>query len=89
MAKDKRKLTDKQVGELAESLRGTTGDQEEALKEIAPELSWSDLTEADLFEFDMAVFLCAICGWWCGTDEESEEEHTSGEQVCQECYDES
>jgi hypothetical protein len=83
-----RKLTDKQMGELVEGLQGSTGNAEESLAEIAPELKWSDLTPADLFDFDMSLFYCAICNWWCGTDEESEKEHSSGEQVCQECYDE-
>jgi hypothetical protein len=89
MSRPQRKLSDKEMGQLIESLRGSTGDEEEALRDIRPDLKWSDLTPADLFDFDMAVFYCALCNWWCGTDELSEEEHSSGEQVCQECYDES
>lgn len=93
MSKPKRKLTDEQVRRLCEDLRGSTGDQEAALKEIDPSLSWDDLTEGDLIEFDMQIFLCVKCGWWCGDDEEAmieeEDENAYDERICQECYDES
>lgn len=81
-----RKLTDAQMQELCEDLRGTTLDINEALARIPglEGVTFDDFTPADCGELDMAIFECQQCNWWCGQDEASE----TKDDVCAECADE-
>ena len=80
----KRMLSDEQVGQLAEELRGTVGTVDTAAEHLF-DLSEDELTLEDCRALDDQVFLCTTCGWWCETSELCEDDDT-GENVCQDCW---
>lgn len=76
-----RKLTDTQVEEVADHLRGTCKDLAGALPEGIDE---DDLAIADHNALDDKVFCCKRCGWWSDVSELADTE--SGALVCEECH---
>lgn len=69
--------------QAADDLRGTAGsipglgDEHERLFDQSP---------AYTARLDELVFECAICGWWCGSDELSDT--SGGDMICEDCADE-
>lgn len=54
-------------------------------EEMAEDLNITSDEEKEFCELlDSLMFRCEVCGWWCGDDEESENESS----VCQECSEE-
>ena len=50
---------------------------------VEDDYDWLDLN-GQLEAFDNGVFECAWCGWWCGDDSYSPNDHDT-ETVCDEC----
>lgn len=72
-----RRLTDHQISDVADDLRGTTQDIGAVLRVHGVE-SFDELTEDDCFVLDSIVLLCELCGWWCDSDEMEDD-------LCDEC----
>lgn len=71
---------------IAESLRGgATGSIESELERLGWDMALEHNQEF-LDAFDAEVFMCEICGWWCGRDEESQIE--GHEETCDDHDDE-
>lgn len=75
-------ITDTQVRELAEALRGSCTTLEYALQEMDAVLD--DMTKTTCLLLDNLVLLCAGCDWWCDAGEMKE---TDGEYYCTDCAD--
>jgi hypothetical protein len=74
-------LTDAQMEELCNHLRGSCGSLEGALLSLFG-MEQNGLTHEDEAEFDSMLFLCSICGWWCDTEGLSNDD---GNQECEDC----
>lgn len=74
----KRKLTDKQVREIADELIGTCKEIDEPLKELG--LTFDELMIEDCMALDEIVLCCDEgCGWWFDAGE------VNDEGICEEC----
>jgi hypothetical protein len=71
-------LTQEQIDDIAETLRGTATSLEEQLERY--DTDFATVTVEDCRALDELVFCCDACGWWCGRDEESDEPG-----VCDDC----
>lgn len=76
-------LTDKQITEIVQGLRGTTGELDLTIEAVigVPGANRTSVAEKSLSEIDDYIFLCEVCGWWCDRDEEHEDE----QDTCVEC----
>ena len=70
----------KVLQDIVEDLKGQCSHDLEHFLEVR-ELSSDDLTKEDEAYIDDNVFLCEVCGWWCGSDEMS----GNGDMTCDEC----
>lgn len=62
------------ANEVADALRGTAGS-------LADHATPEEMDDKEfLEELDLRVFECEVCGWWCGSDEES-----ATPMTCDEC----
>jgi hypothetical protein len=78
------KLTQHQIEELCDYLRGTTNSFDDGMDAIGlPDVSLDELDREVLDEIDQSVFECSVCGWWCDTDELADDED---DNVCLECH---
>src|SRR5438270_431144 len=81
-------LTNDQINELCEDLRGTCKNEDEALSQVTgvpPGTTWDSLKHSDYQEIDQQIFRCEKCDWWCGADEESQVENLDGQRICDDC----
>jgi hypothetical protein len=75
------KLSDEQLDQLIEYLRGTANSLSDGLRAIGLEdLDETELHEDTLKRIDDEIFVCEQCGWWCGNDE-----YGKKEGHCDEC----
>jgi hypothetical protein len=68
------------LDKIIDAVIGTAASVEEVAAQHG--IDWGQLSTAELNYFDSYVFMCESCGWWCGTDEMSEEQ----DGVCDECH---
>lgn len=66
---------------VAEALRGTCGNLEDALQNEFGDVEVGDCQIELLRVLDDTVMECEECGWWCETHEFADQE----EQVCADC----
>lgn len=75
-------LTDVQIQEIINNLRGTTGSLDLQIESIIGDgHDAGDIDPVCLDQIDSDIFLCNACGWWCDKDEEAEDEWGT----CEEC----
>lgn len=76
-------LTDEQITEIVQGLRGTTGSLDLTIEAVLgmPDVKITAIAEESLQEIDAYIFLCEVCGWWCDRDEEDE----TSVDTCDEC----
>jgi len=70
-------LTDKQIDELAETLRGTCNSLDTELEKIGK--AFEMVSSECLSSLDERVMCCEQCGWWSDSDE------IDGDGFCAEC----
>jgi hypothetical protein len=81
-----RKISKKELSELAEFLNGTAS---HSVSEAIALLEFGEVDEDDAavrLETEGEIFLCTGCGWWCEMDEMGDD--SSGDQLCGDCTNE-
>lgn len=82
MTEPARNLTDAQITDLADYLRGTCADLSVAVALCFEGRTEDDLAPGDCQELDAQVLVCERCGWW----EEATEFDEDG--ICNDCQQE-
>jgi hypothetical protein len=73
------------IQEIIEQLNGSCTSLGEACEQRG--MDQEELTQTELAELDSQIFCCEVCGWWCESGEQSENELHQHREVCTDCED--